>query len=408
MHWIDKFRMADIHREVYVAILKSWIPHGQKGKFARECGIAREYLSCLCVLDGAFNESLPIHKRHPSPSLAGKMAQVLPAPDEIKRSLVENMTLAHINALDAQGVSRTSVTPGLLVERLAELEQTHRQATFGKDLTEVKRAYRLLRDASRHLLRYVQPEEYPDTFSQICLYYHDAQCILNRPDEALLYAKTAQLVLESIEQIESGYSRKQRDELEINAIRGEAIAYHNLGLDRIVPDILLNRACSTSAYRNARHFWEPLVKRDLINSLAETPRFSIREVNKTAQQIAKICEKNGDEFTFLLVREGWLRSLIRRGKTKAAERIFKEEMERLPRLPYVGALHRALLFKSGARLAWALRDREVWSIRIAETVGLMSRAGLTHQISLIRRIYGSAVESVLAQPGIDPIESRRA
>jgi len=50
MRWLAPLWFAEIHREVYVALLKSWIPHGPRGDFARRVGIPREYLSYLCAL----------------------------------------------------------------------------------------------------------------------------------------------------------------------------------------------------------------------------------------------------------------------------------------------------------------------------------------------------------------------
>jgi hypothetical protein len=400
MYWLDAYRLAEIHRETYVAILRSRVPHGKRDEFARQCGITREYFSCLCALDDPLDGHMPFHKRHPSSQLARKIAAVLPAPNEIKHSLVENIELAHINSIKARYGSQKTIDHQLLFKQLSDLKQAHQQATFGKDLVEVRRAYHIVRDASKDLLYQVDPEGYPDSFIQLCLYYHDAQCILNRPDEALLYAKLAQLVWESIDDIEPGYTREDRDNLQINTIRGEAVAYHNLRLDRLVPDILLNRASHTSAYRNAGAFWEPFVMRDFINALAEIPRFSIREVNKVAQQIEAICERKSDEFTLLLVRESWLRALIRHEKMKQAQRIFRTEIERLPHLPYVGALHRALLLKSGAELAWKLRDIKTWEGYITEAVSLTEKAGLLHQLDQIKHSYRSSLRPIMEDLGM--------
>ena len=94
MRWIDKYRLAELHRETYVAILQRWIPHGKRGKFAKQCGITREYLSCLCALDDKFDQRVVTHKRHPSPQLARKIADNLPAPAEIKQGVLENMERA--------------------------------------------------------------------------------------------------------------------------------------------------------------------------------------------------------------------------------------------------------------------------------------------------------------------------
>lgn len=130
--------------------------------------------------------------------------------------------------------------------------------------------------------------------------------------------------------------------------------------------------------------------------MTEIPRFSIREVNQVARHIESICERKGDEFTLLLVRESWLRALIERGKTEIARRIFQEEIDRLPHLPYVGALHQALIYKSGAHLAWQQSDMAAWKVYISRAVNLMYQAGLAHQLSQVRHTYGNALEPVLA------------
>jgi len=219
---------------------------------------------------------------------------------------------------------------------------------------------------------------------------------LDRADDALRYAKLARLVLENLDVFEPGYSNEQTDFLEINALRGEAVAYHNLGLDREVPR-LYERSRATPAYRNAREFWAPLAGRDLLNATVDIPRYSIRKAKALAQEIEGICERKGDEFTLLLVRESWLRWLIQRRKWKQAERIFRAELDRLPYLPHVGHLHRALLLKSGSLLAWKRGDTSGWQGLIRETLGLMQQAGLRHQIRRARQVYGSSLDPIFEE-----------
>ena len=395
MAWLEPFWLAEMHREVYVAILKSWIPHGDKGEFARRVDITRGYFSYLCALDHPADNRYPT-KRLPSLEMAEKIAAALPAPPEIRRSLIENMTLAHANAAKAHYVTQDFVDQRRAGELLSEIEGAHQQATFGGDAANVRRSYRIVRDAAAGLLPHLSPQIYPASFAQTCLYIHDAQCVLDRADDALRYAKLARLVLENLDAFEPGFSKEQTDFLEINAVRGEAIAYHNLGLDRKVPD-LYQRICATSAYRNARDFWGPLAGRDLLNATVEIPRYSIRKAKELAQEIEGICERTGEELTLMLVRESWLRCLIQREKWEQAEQIFRSELERLPQLPYVGYLHRALLFKSGSLLAWKQGDTSGWRQRIGETLALMHRAGLTHQIRQVQRAYGPVIDPIFEE-----------
>ena len=204
------------------------------------------------------------------------------------------------------------------------------------------------------------------------------------------------LVMDNTDEFEPQLSKDQTQDLEINAIRGEAVAYHNLGLDAKASQVL-EFAEGTPAYRYKSSFWKPLVGRDVLNSMIRVPRYGRRKAEKLAYAIEDICAHNEDPFTLLLVREARLRSLLQAEKYKAAQHLFEQERDRLPSLPYVGSLHRALLLKSGALLAWKLGDRQAWEHRIRETLQLMRRAGLDHQIREVHRLYGAAIQSVLEE-----------
>ena len=386
MTWVNPFLLAEMHRETYVAILKSRIPHGERGKFARRVGITQEYLSFLCALDHPAEDIFPT-KRLPSPSLVRKMAEALPAPLEVRQSLVENMELAHAHSVKAHYKIKASISRRQVGEILSELERNHYRATYGADLAEVQRAYRMVRDAAASLVTRLSPDIYPGSLAQACLYLHDAQCVLDRPEDALRFAKLSRLIIENTDIFEADFSKEQIDHQEINAIRGEGVAYHNLGLDRQA-QLIFARTRTLSAYSNSRDFWEPLVGRDLLNAMARTPRFSIRKATEIASNIEEICMRKGDEFTLLIARESWLRCLIQREKWTQAQRVFEEEIERIPHLPYIGSLHRALLLKTGALLAWKLNDRTAWRERVGEALTIMHQAGLSHQIRTVKQFYG--------------------
>ena len=191
-NWIGSMWLAEIHRETYVAMLQSWIPHGERGEFARKVGISREYLSYLCALDSP-EEARPRIKRLPSPERARRIAAALKAPSEVQESLIENMELAHVSASEAYYGVKEFVESRRVVEALAQLEKTHRQATFGTKLGDVRRNYRVFREASAQLLRALPMRLYPASFVQAALYLHDAQCVLDRADDALRWAKLAGL-----------------------------------------------------------------------------------------------------------------------------------------------------------------------------------------------------------------------
>jgi len=190
----------------------------------------------------------------------------------------------------------------------------------------------------------------------------------------------------------------------MNAIRGEAVAYHNLGLYREVPR-LCECAQATLAYRNAEDFWKPLVGRDRLNALAVTPRFSIREARRLAYDVESLCERKGDIFTLFLVHESWLRCLIQHEEWKQAQRMFQEEASLLPHLPYVGLLHRALLLKSGAHLAWQRGDLSTWRQNMRPFWEIAHHAGLKHQARSVLAKYGPALQPILIELQLNSLDT---
>jgi hypothetical protein len=224
--------------------------------------------------------------------LARKIADALPAPLEVKQSLIENMELAHIHKTRSHLVTGEFIAQRAVGELLSEIGMGHGKATFGTDLKEVRRAYRSVRDASVSLLRSLSPEIYPASYAQTCLYLNDVQCVLDRADDALRYAKLARLVLENMDFFEEGFSKEQVDFLEVNANRCEGVAYHNLELDRRA-QLSYDRARTTPGYRASRDFWEPLVGRDTIIAMAQIPRHSIRDAKKNITKSRKYVSNGG-------------------------------------------------------------------------------------------------------------------
>ena len=79
--------------------------------------------------------------------------------------------------------------------------------------------------------------------------------------------------------------------------------------------------------------------------------------------------------------------------------MFQEETERIPRLAYIGSLHRALLLKSGALLAWKMKDEISWQEGITQLLKLLNEAGLKHQMHTVQKYYGPALKPILESLG---------
>jgi len=133
MNWLAPTWIAEIHREVFSALLKSWIPHGQRGEFARRVGVTREYLSYLCAVESDT-------QRLPSEDLARRIADNLPAPLEIRQSVIENAELARAYKAQTFYAARSFLHQRRVNELIAWLNESHHRATFGASAEETSRA----------------------------------------------------------------------------------------------------------------------------------------------------------------------------------------------------------------------------------------------------------------------------
>lgn len=90
-----------------------------------------------------------------------------------------------------------------------------------------------------------------------------------------------------------------------------------------------------------------------------------------------------------------MRCLSQHAKWTEAQRVLQTEVALLPQLPYVGPLHQALLFKTSAQLAWALRDLQTWRAAMRDFWRLVWQADLRHQARSVRKLYGPSLEPLL-------------
>jgi len=384
MSALDLVWEAQIHREVYIAILNSALKTpGSKQRFAERVGITPQYLSYL--LD-------PYNHRTASPDLAKRISDALPLPGEQRLSLQEHLLLARERRLQGKEVLSLELTERSVDDCISRLRQAHQLATFATHPSLAKKWYRLIYEVGGELLGHLHSKTHSLAFVEVCLLLHDVQCVLNRPDSALYCAKLARSVIQSLEPRDFQQDRELFDTLEINAIRAEAVAYHNLHLYQEAYDCCL-QAHSANAMKNRPELWKPHLYRDMINALSRKPRFAISEAEGLANQIRAVCEHRGDDFApllLLLSNRSLGEAYIEHGSLKKARRVLRAQLEQITQIPNVGPLHRTLFLRTYGKLLIKQGDSAGWDfIRFA--VRIAHEAGLCHQIMEMRQEYGSAV-----------------
>ena len=168
-------------------------------------------------------------------------------------------------------------------------------------------------------------------------------------------------------------------------------AYHNLGLSRQAYDCCAAiEALSEFAQHAPRQI--PHLYRDKLNALMDLNRFSIREAEFLAAQVEDVCEARvyRDEeidLLVLLIRRSLARAYIRYGNLRKADRLLRDELDRLDKLSYIGPLHKVMVLRTSVELSWKHQDRDKWSDFVQQALRIARQAGLYHQIQEIQRSY---------------------
>jgi hypothetical protein len=410
MTWTDSISLAGVYRQLYVAILQSYVPHGKRGDFARKVGITREYLSYLCDLRGSLD---PSKARKPSPEMAEKIAAALPAPLEVRQTLLEAMLLSRQAVDHGSRAVRQYLAERESAVLLSDLTKSHQLASFGRDYDKVHQAYRLVRDLAATLVNGISITGEPWAYARACLCLCDTQCVLDRADDALRWAKLARLAMEYADTSGDSDTRKKFHEvdiefpLELDLLRAEGIAYHNLGLERDAY-ALYQQAMSSNTYRQMSLAWRMALERDILNALANIPRFSIRQATQIYHDICRNSERSGfkasggSSLTILMGKESYIRCLIKYEKWKTAQHLERELLDQLDSDPAAGALHRALILKTCAQLSWQRDDQAGWREKITRAAQLMLQAGLNHQLRLVQQDYQEHLKPILEAITPDP------
>jgi transcriptional regulator with XRE-family HTH domain len=391
---IDLLEEAQLHREVYIALLQSALRvPGSKRQLAQQVGITPQYLSYLCDPYDA------IHT--PSPALAARIAAALPLDVPERQAVLEHMLLARERRLAAERSQRTiGDSAGPVEPVLQQLRAAHQAASFTPTTRAARHAYGILHLVSRQVVEKWDPRREPLACVEAALLLHDAACVLNRPSEALYYAKWAQAVLAPLDaRAWRSEDQTRFDHYRVNVWVAEAVAHHNLGLYQPEAAAYMRAEAELAEVNpTARAFWVPHLARGEINALRDRPRFTLSEVDGLARQARAVCERRddpGDKLLLLLLNEAEGRAYLRYGSLEKAGQMLRGTLETLDKVPASGALHHVMVLKTVAWWRWAVGDQTEWRHFIELTLRTAITAGLAHQVAGLRQAYGPVLEPVL-------------
>jgi hypothetical protein len=384
---------ANLHEDTYLAMMRAALRHrGDKLRLAQRGDVSQPFISYV---------TSRTHASNLSPRTAARLAPALFENPEVRASFVEHATLRKESRLrfasDLHAMRRECSPP-----ELAALPETDfRLAVSGTDPRAVARAYRAVRETCMDLLRTLRPSRSPREFVELCLALCNVQCVLDRPDEALFYGKLARQILESLEPVDFGRSREAFGRLWIDAIRAEALAYHNLDLDQQAFDTNEAAIVALAVVKEMPAVGEIHVYVDQIRALSNTPGFGIRTVRRVARYAEEACERLHDDRQYRIerffIRRAVASAYTQYGTPREAGPILQSLCDDTATLSIIGLVPQAGLLQSFAHQRFAVGDNVGGMQMLRRALQLSLDAGLTHQIRQNRELFGHVVDAILAE-----------
>lgn len=371
---------TDIEQETALGILESVLQRrGNALRLARRAGITPVHLSYIRR-----------RRRMPRFRTARRIAAALPLPDEQQQRWLYHIErywkLKYAQRQDLQRALRGASSRAVV----AEIQQAHHAAMFAPDAGRAPFRYGTVHDAAFQALSALNPNRDPIPYLELGFVIHDVLCALDRNDEALWYAKRIRRVSENLEPRDYREQRERVAFFQVNALRAEAIAYHNLGLERKAYAIY-GEINDLAAFRENSAFWLPHLNRDKLNALSGMARFSIAEAEYLEHQARRVCETRADAYDSLLallLTQSLCRAYIRHGNYRRAEKRLLPYVAQIDTMPHTGPLHRVLFWRALARLYWNLGGAcAEWTFFVACARRLAQDAGLEHQWRAIQREF---------------------
>lgn len=368
MNFINLIEEAQLHREVYAAIMRSALPHGEVIKLAKKVGKSREYIECI------LNTS-----REPSGLIAEKIASVLPLEQEQRKSLIEHMMLSKESNLRSFQVMRKEFSPEWLDEQLEVVKNRFIDAAHAGKVDLVEGKYTFVRDTIHTLLTGMTLKNTPVlTFVDTCMLLHNVQCVLDRPDEALFYAKLASSILDSQDIPSNSRDKEGYHFYRVEAARAEALAYHNLELDDYAYRINQERTLSVLQDAEDAGIYFPVCELNIYVNLtraySKTLRPALYKIEQFTDQALKACDNfaRKDALTAnyweFVIRRSLGSAYLDHNNLKKAQRIFVPLIERLNTQTNISMYHQVSSLYLYADICLRMGKKDEFSFYIKEAI----------------------------------------
>lgn len=370
MSLVEHYELADLHRQVCVSILDSFLPHGSKGDYAVSVGISSQWYSYIRQ-PGSF--------AMPDSATAKVMSEALPAPEYYKRAFYYHLVEARRCYEDACAEIRDHVMNQLPTGQYLDcISDVFSKSWLSDNPYTVRYSLRASLELSQTLIAFLHPERYISEYLALCSVISHTCMVLDRLADGLFVAKLGVKVAENLDRsyFKTPQEYTQFEIYKFMLSQSEGLGYYYLNNVKQA-----KKAFELAEGRLPSHYLSG--RANLLTSklrlLAKVPRFVLGDAEALADRAIEIHTSNNEPLYIMLVEEALAQAYISYGTSnslKRAKNLVDNALKYVEEPSTLGNLHKVMILRSAARLAFIRKELDGWkhyargAIEIAENSGL--------------------------------------
>ncbi|MCX6018110.1 MAG: helix-turn-helix transcriptional regulator [Chloroflexi bacterium] len=355
--------------------------HGDKGRVAHEAGLHQPVISRILSRNGM-----------PSQLTAKRIARSLPV-QHTERQFWLWLVKEYWHARFTEPVQTFTPQNRFNYDEFVELRQRHMTVQYTARRTDRSTSYTSVYHEALDMIHRVQPnnESGSRVYAYLCSILNDTAQELGRKGEALLWARRGRIVAQQIEIPKDEETREIALLNQVNSLRTEAAALHEIKLDKIAHG-LCEQAKLTEGFRSDPGYWSLQVTRDQLKALACIPRFRLSTAEgyvMTARRLAANSTHPAIEMLDMLLACAASEAYLAYGKPRMALAELRPWLNRLEAIPMIGPVHLVQFHKMWWESQFAIGhyDEAVHALNHARTIA--TTAGLHNALAKLEDLSES-------------------
>jgi hypothetical protein len=396
---MDAWDNARMHREVCIALLDAYIPHGQRAAFERAVGISRRWYARV---RDVYADALP------SVTIAQRIARYLPAPQADRQAFLEHFHAARFASQQLE--QRRRRTPSSVDDgrhAAAACRALAQQAQTSSDPARARQIWHDVRQCGQRTLATLSPRAMPLAYVEQCACLALAEYRVGSVARGLYWAKIGRQCAEAYDSGVRAFVREaaQRLELRFEIAHMEALGYEYLRLPEHADR--LRTAAMAALPESAQAVGQVQLYGHRLATLPLAARFAVREAEWLAQRTEEAVTRLGWAQKAALSQHALADAYLARGNAlnrRRARQIITAITDAMETIARDDLTVRAGWHITLARLHWHDGDHPAWQARIQALLAQTRYLEGSWRHRALIAEYGDSMRALMLQTPHDTAE----